>query len=243
MRNRKLKDVMFRVVQPKSYPHSVGFCIFLAKDTRLKATFLESNTMRKTYRTLAEAQETAKRKIARYILALNIAYASKVCSEAGLKTLDADYIESTIRDFDDSVLYYEQQDTLKKSFCISSNVLRRFTSARHSDGKTRVPIKPIMDEISKDLRLKSYNDRGTPSWKAGHYPKMYIYNYDSIINICKEWIDSDSYNEKFDLGSSYYSEVSREIKARLKLDFMDFNKPQFRKQVDPKIFHTVSNIV
>lgn len=60
----------------------------------------------KAKRTLAEAQAIAERKISQYIEALQIIYAKRVSAMNGLN-FDADVVEMSIRDNDDSVLYYE----------------------------------------------------------------------------------------------------------------------------------------
>ena len=141
---------------------------------------------------------------------------------------DPDWIETELEDSDDGQLYFEQQDDLKRSFCIHSNVFQKFTLVRH-EGGTRVPIRPIMKELSGMLRTKSYNARNTPSYKVGKYSKMYIFNEDAFSRLCKEWHDSESYNPKFDLKSEYYSEIIDELSKHFNLKFFDFNKFKYRK--------------
>ena len=184
-------------------------------------------SLKKTGRTLAEAQEIAKRKIYKYILALQIIYAKRIGSLYN-SPFDSDLIEMTLEDSDDSSLYFEQQDDLKRSFCIHSSIFRKFTLVRH-EGGTRVPITPIMDELSGLLRTKSYNKNNTSSYKVGEYSKMYIFNEKAFYEICQEWQSSESYNPKFDLQSEYYSEIIDELTKHFNLKFFDFNKFKYRK--------------
>jgi hypothetical protein len=182
----------------------------------------------KAKRTLAEAQAIAERKISQYIEALQIIYAKRASALNG-SVFDADAVESTIQDYDDSVLYFEQQEDLKRSFCISRDTFHRFTKIRY-DGGTRVALKDVMARISKKLRVKSYNDNGTASYKVGQYSKMYIYSYDAFIELCQAWHDTDSYNARFDLKSDYYDkQVKDELSKRFNLKFWDFNKFKFRQ--------------
>ena len=172
----------------------------------------------KAKRTLAEAQAIAERKISQYIDALQIIYAKRVSAMNGLN-FDADVVEMSIRDNDDSVLYYEQQEDLKRSFCISRDVFQKFTNIRY-DGGTRVTLKDVMTNISKKLRVKSYNENGTASYKVGQYSKMYIYSYDAFIELCRAWHDTDCYNARFDLKSDYYDkQVKDELSKKFKLKF------------------------
>lgn len=181
----------------------------------------------KAKRTLAEAQAIAERKISRYIEALQIVYAKRVSALNGLN-FDADVVEMSVRDNDDSVLYYEQQEDLKRSFCISRDVFQKFTNIRY-DGGTRVALKDVMARISKKLRVKSYNESGTASYKVGQYSKMYIYSYDAFIELCRAWHDTEEYSERFDLGSEWYKDVRDELSKRFELKFLDFNKHKFRR--------------
>ena len=86
-----------------------------------------------------------------------------------------------------------------------------------------------MANISNMLRVKSYNDKGTSSYKVGEYSKMYIFNYKTFIWLCKQWQDTAKYREMFDLGSDYYKDVIGELKKRFDLKFLDFNKYKYRK--------------
>lgn len=183
--------------------------------------------MKKAKRTLAEAQAIAELKISRYIEALQIVYAKRVSALNGLN-FDADAVEMSVRDNDDSVLYYEQQEDLKRSFCISRDVFQKFTNIRY-DGGTRVALKDVMSETSKKLRVKSYNESGTASYKVGHYSKMYIYTYEAFIELCQAWHDTEEYSERFDLGSEWYKDVRDELSKRFELKFLDFNKHKFRR--------------
>ena len=183
--------------------------------------------MKKAKRTLAEAQAIAERKISRYIEALQIVYAKRVSALNGLN-FDADVVEMSVRDNDDSVLYYEQQEDLKRSFCISRDVFQKFTNIRY-DGGTRVALKDVMSEIGKKLRVKSYNESGTASYKVGKYSKMYIYTYEAFIELCQAWHDTEEYSERFDLSSEWYKDVRDELSKRFELKFLDFNKHKFRR--------------
>lgn len=62
--------------------------------------------MKKT-RTLEEATQIAKRKIFRYILAVQIIYAKRISSLYGT-AFDADDVESSLIDKVDSSSYFEQ---------------------------------------------------------------------------------------------------------------------------------------
>lgn len=135
--------------------------------------------MKKTNRTLEEAQCIAKRKIYKYILALQIIYAKRICA-LNNTPFDADVVESSLVDETDKDAYFKQQDDIRRSFCINNKVLRKFTLIRYGK-KTRVPIEPIIADLSKYLRTKSYNSNGSSSYKVGEYSKMYIFNYESFI--------------------------------------------------------------
>lgn len=125
------------------------------------------------------------RRIYRYVLALQIIYAKRIGGLTG-RPFNAEDVEESLTDIDDRDAYFEQQDDIRRSFCINNEILRKFTLVRH-EGGTRVPIKPIMAKLSRFLRVKSYNAKGTASYKVGSYSKMYIFNYDSFIALCDEW--------------------------------------------------------
>ena len=158
---------------------------------------------------------------------MQIIYAKRVSCLVG-RQFDADTVEMSLEDRHDKELFFEQQNDIRRSFCINNEVFRKFTKIRFENG-TRVPIEPIMAELSKWLRVKSYNDKGSPSYKVGQYSKMYIFNYDAFIELCNEWHSSTEYKEKFDLSSEYYKEIIDELLKRFKLKFLDFNKYEFRK--------------
>ena len=183
--------------------------------------------MKKINRTPEEAQAIAKRKIYKYILALQIIYAKRISSLNGA-AFDADLVESSLTDAIDKDLYFQQQNDIRRSFCIHRDVWMKFTKIRF-EGGTRVQLKPIMDDLQKFLRVKSYNTNGSASYKVGGYSKMYIFNYDSFIELCNEWHNTTEYSQKFDLGSEYYKEIIDELKKRFNLKFLDFNKYSFRK--------------
>ena len=165
--------------------------------------------MRKLNRTYEEALSIAEQKVYKYILALQVIYAKRISCLNG-KQFDADIVEQSLIDQEDSVLYWEQQNDLKRSFCIPSETLRQFTQIRYTGGK-RVSMQDIMARLSKHLRVKTYNSKGTASYGVGSYSKMYIFNYEAFIGLCQEWHDSKAYNEKFDLKSDYYLDVYDEI--------------------------------
>ena len=183
--------------------------------------------MRKLNRTYEEALSIAEQKVYRYILALQVIYAKRISCLSG-KQFDADIVEQSLIDNEDSELYWKQQNDLKRSFCIPSETLRKFTLVRYGS-KTRVPIEQVMAKLSKHLRVKSYNSKGTASYGVGSYSKMYIFNYEAFIELCLEWHASKAYNEKFDLKSDYYQDIYSELSKRFILKFTDFNKFAYRK--------------
>ena len=183
--------------------------------------------MRKLNRTYVEALSIAEQKVYKYILALQVIYAKRISCLNG-KQFDADIVEQSLIDNEDSALYWKQQNDLKCSFCIQSETLRKFTQIRYDGGK-RVSMQDIMARLSKYLRVKTYNSKGTASYGVGSYSKMYIFNYESFIELCQEWHASKAYNEKFDLKSAYYQEIYSELSKRFILKFTDFNKFEYRK--------------
>lgn len=192
-----------------------------------RGNFLKAKYMRKIDRTFEEALEIATRKVYRYILALQVLYAKRVSCLHGAQ-FDADIVEQSLIDQEDSELYWKQQNDIKRSFCIPTETLRKFTKVRFKSG-TRVPMEQVMARVSKHLRVKSYNKNGTASYSVGSYSKMYIFNYEAFIELCLEWHASKAYNEKFDLKSSYYQEIYGELSRRFKLKFTDLNKFAYRK--------------
>lgn len=183
--------------------------------------------MRKLNRTYEEALSIAEQKVYRYILALQVIYAKRISCLSG-KQFDADIVEQSLIDSEDSELYWKQQNDLKRSFCIPSETLRKLAHIRH-EGGTRVSMQDIMAKLSKHLRVKSYNSKGTASYSVGSYSKMYIFNYEAFIELCLEWHASKAYNEKFDLKSAYYQDIYSELSKRFILKFTDFNKFEYRK--------------
>lgn len=158
---------------------------------------------------------------------MQIIYAKRISSLNGT-AFDADIVESSLIDATDKDEYFKQQNDIRRSFCVHRDVLQKFTKIRH-EGGTRVSIKPIMEELSRFLRVKSYNVKGTASYKVGSYSKMYIFNYESFIALCDEWHMTEEYSPKFDLKSEYYSEIIDELSKHFKLKFYDFNKFRNRK--------------
>ena len=183
--------------------------------------------MRKLNRTYEEALSIAEQKVYRYILALQVIYAKRI-SCLNVKQFDADIVEQSLIDNEDSALYWKQQNDLKRSFCIHRDVFQKFTLVRYKGGN-RVSLQDIMAKLSKHLRVKSYNSKGTASYGVGSYSKMYIFNYEAFIELCQEWHASKAYNEKFDLKSAYYQEIYSELSKRFILKFTDFNKFEYRK--------------
>ena len=183
--------------------------------------------MRKLNRTYKEALSIAEQKVYRYILALQVIYAKRI-SCLNVKQFDADIVEQSLIDNEDSELYWKQQNDLKRSFCIQSETLRKLAHIRYKGG-TRVSMQDIMARLSKHLRVKTYNSKGTASYGVGSYSKMYIFNYEAFIELCQEWHASKAYNEKFDLKSAYYQEIYSELSKRFILKFTDFNKFEYRK--------------
>ena len=163
----------------------------------------------------------------KYILALQVIYAKRISCLNG-KQFDADIVEQSLIDNEDSALYWKQQNDLKRSFCIQSETLRKLAHIRYECG-TRVSMQDIMARLSKYLRVKTYNSKGTASYGVGSYSKMYIFNYDSFIELCQELHSSSAYNEKFDLKSAYYQDIYSELSKRFILKFTDFNKFEYRK--------------
>lgn len=183
--------------------------------------------MRKLNRTYEEALGIAEQKVYKYILALQVIYAKRISCLSG-KQFDTDIVEQSLIDQEDSVQYWEQQNDLKRSFCIPSETLRKLAHIRY-EGGTRVSMQDIMARLSKHLRVKTYNSKGTASYGVGSYSKMYIFNYEAFIELCQEWHSSSAYNEKFDLKSAYYQDIYSELSKRFILKFTDFNKFEYRK--------------
>lgn len=177
--------------------------------------------MNKTSKTKAEAEKEVERMMTRFITGLHVAYL------AGFG-FDPDYAESSLQDSCDGVDYFEQQDALRSAFCVHSSIWRGFAKVRHlEDGavKTDVRYGDVLNRVEKLLRAKSYNEKGTASFKPGAYSRLYIFNAGTIERLCRKWHEAKGYEAVFDLSSDYYGEKVRTALAkRLNLKIYDFNR-------------------